>query len=191
MLAEHKLYDCIDALKDGKVILYPTDTIWGLGCDPWHAEAVNKIYAIKQRPRNQPLLLLVDSIEMLRQYVKDLHPRIETLLHFHERPLTIIYRNPVNLPDHILASDGSIGVRICKREICNALIRGFGKPITSTSPNVSGKPTPLNFGEIQSDVISKVEHVLWHPAIDKLIFDSQPSVIASFDDDGQLHFLRE
>jgi L-threonylcarbamoyladenylate synthase len=191
MLAERKLMECTDALKEGKVILYPTDTIWGLGCDPWDEEAVERIYRIKNRKRDQPLLLLVDSLDMLRQYVESIHPRIETLLAFHERPLTLIYPNPKNLPDYLLASDGSIGIRICQSKICCDLIRQFGKPITSTSPNVSGTPAPEHFGEIQSDILSKVEYVLWQPNLDELMGKATPSVIAKFDESGVLEFLRQ
>lgn len=176
------------ALENGGIILYPTDTIWGIGCDATNAEAVEKVYALKQRDRSKPFILLVSSIDMLRKYVERVHPRVETLLVYHERPLTIIYDQPVNLPRNVLAPDGSIGIRIVKDEYCRQLIERFGRPIVSTSANISDEPFPSHFGEISSAVIIGVDHVVKHRQMDKEM--GEPSVVARISDGAELEFLR-
>ena len=177
------------ALRQGKVILYPTDTIWGLGCDATNKSAVERIYEIKKRERNNPLIILVDSISMLKKYVASLHPRIETLLSYHTRPLTIIYSDVQNLPQHILAEDGSAARRICKEAFCKAIIQAFGRPIVSTSANLTGQPYPSNFEEIDPILISEVDHVVSNVTAENL--KGEPSIIASYNKKGELQFLRE
>ncbi|MBK8778456.1 MAG: L-threonylcarbamoyladenylate synthase [Saprospiraceae bacterium] len=130
----------VDILLDGGVILYPTDTIWGLGSDILHQEAVEKIYSLKKRERWQPLILLVSSIDMLKSYAINIHPRLENLLNVHGQPLTVIYDQVMGIPSYLRAKNGSVGIRICTDPYCIQLIEALGRPITSTSANLSGQP---------------------------------------------------
>ncbi len=181
MQAEH-------ILRTGGVILYPTDTIWGIGCDATHAQAIERIYTIKRRRPEKPLLLLADSVEMVRQYVGYIHPRLETLLAYHQRPLTIIYEGARNLPTNLVAPDGTIGIRIAVDAFCQELIRRVGKPLVSTSANISGHPYPTHFGEVSSHILEQMDYVVRYRQWETT--PGQPSVVARVADDGELIFLR-
>ena len=185
-----ELLKAAETLKRGGIILYPTDTIWGLGCDPQNESAMDSLFKLKERPVGQALLLLVNSMEMLKNYVSDIHPRIETLLSHHTRPLTIIYPKAKDLPDYALGQDGSVAIRVVKDGICADLIRRFGGAITSTSANKHGESTPKHFGEIKSDIISGVDQVI---GVDEEDSSNrrEPSVIARYNEKGELDFIRE
>ena len=189
MVNNYDLEPILACLENGGTILYPTDTIWGLGCDATNAEAVAKIYELKGRQPDKPYVLLVSSIEMLKEYVERIHPRVETLLLFHERPLTVIYEKAKNLPAISTGSDGSVAIRVTHDPFCKELIETFGKPIVSTSANVSDEPFPNHFGEISSAIIVGVDYVVKHRTMDKDM--NQPSVIARMDENEELEFLRE
>lgn len=176
-------------LAEGKTILYPTDTIWGLGCDATNEEAVKSIYNLKQRKKDKPFLILVDSLEMLKEYVVDLHPRIETLLHYHNRPLTIIHKQADNLPEISVANDKSVGIRITQDDFCKSIIRKLGKPVTSTSANISNNPPPAFFMEISEKVKSLVDYIV--PIRQEDTTAKEPSVIAKYDEMGELIILRK
>lgn len=178
----------VAALKKGYVILYPTDTIWGLGCDPENASAVKRVYEIKQRPQSQPLILLVDSIEMLKTYVYRIHPRIETLLMHHVQPLTIIYPQGQNLPPHLTTEDGSIGIRVCKDPYCQAVIRHFGKPLISTSANISGDQSPATFSQVTNEVKEMSDYIV--PLNQDIEEAKEASIIATYNHKGELEFIR-
>lgn len=187
-----QLYDLdpvVDTLENGGSILYPTDTTWSIGCDATNPEAVERLFTLKQRERNRPFLLLVSSIEMLRRHVVYIHPRVETLLAYHERPLTIIYDLGKNLPPNTLAADGSIGIRITQDNFCRDLIERFGKPIVACSARIGNGPLPCHFGEISSAVIIGVDHVVRHRQMEKEM--GEPCVVAHLGDDGEFEFLRE
>jgi len=191
MVHDYYLEPILSTLESGGLILYPTDTIWGIGCDATDAEAVERTYALKGRDRTKPLIVLVSSIEMLKNYVRQVHPRLETLLLYHVRPLTIIYKNAMNLPKNVTAPDGSIAIRIPQDKFCKALIETFGKPLIATSANLSREPYPGNFGEISSAIIQGVDKVVKYRQGDKAL--GEPSVIAKLSDPlkGELVFLRE
>lgn len=176
-------------LEDGGLILYPTDTIWGIGCDATDPKAVEKVYELKQRDRNKPLIILVDSIEMMKQYVLHVHPRIDTLLLHHVRPLTVVFDGACNLPANLVSADGSIGIRVVQDDSCKKLITHLGKPIVSTSANLSNEPFPNNFGEISSAIIQGVDYVFKQRRYEKE--PKEPSVIVKAQDNGELIFLRE
>lgn len=178
----------VAALKKGYVILYPTDTIWGLGCDPENAAAVKRVYEIKRRPESQPLVLLVDSIEMLKTFVYRIHPRVETLLMHHVQPLTIIYPHGQNLPPHLITEDGSIGIRVCKDPYCQAVIRHFGKPLISTSANISGDKSPTSFSTISNEVKEMSDYIV--PLYHDDLMEKEPSIIATYNHKGELEFIR-
>ncbi len=179
----------IYTLSIGGTILFPTDTIWGIGCDATNEEAVKKIYAIKNRPKDKPLIILASSTSMVKQYVKQVHPKIETLLMHHQRPLTVIYENAKNLPKPLVSKDNSIGIRIPQDEFCRTLIQKFGKPLVATSANVSDHPFPKSFGEIQSNILKGVDHIV--PYRQNVESKSEPSVIIRLSQKGELEFLRE
>lgn len=188
MYFKDKIEDIITILKNGGSILYPTDTIWGIGCDALSEEAIKKVYQLKERPEDKPLTVLVDSIEMLKKYIPDIHPRVETLHTYHKLPLTLIYENALEFPDLLLGNNRSAGIRIVKDEFCCALIQAFGRPIVSTSANISNEPFPNNFGEISSPILQGVDYVVRHRQEEKN--NPQPSVVARYDQNGELIFLR-
>ena len=184
---EDNFENIIKTLEEGKVILYPTDTIWGLGCDAHNLEAIHKVYDIKKREKDKPLIVLVSDIEMLKKYVNDIHPRIETLLLYHNRPLTLIYKGGINLPD-ILMKNGSIAIRIIKDNVIANLIKEFGKPIVSTSANIAGHPFEGSYEDIEQVVKNSVHYIFKYGRNNSV--GSQPSVIATFNKNGKLKFLR-
>ena len=147
-------------LRNGGTILYPTDTIWGLGCDATNAAAVEKIFKIKARAEIKSLLVLVDSIQMLERYVDNVPEIVYELTSVSENPLTIIYSSGKNLASGVCSVDGSVGIRICYDEFCNELLSRFRKPIVSTSANYSGKPSPENFDSIDKSVIDAADYVV-------------------------------
>lgn len=189
MVQHYDLEPTLSCLADGGLILYPTDTVWGIGCDATNEEAVEKVFELKKRDRSKPFVLLASSIAMLKKYVKRVHPRIETLLLYHSRPLTIIYEKGVDLAKNATAADGSVAIRIPNDVFCRELIERFGKPLVATSANISGTPFPVHFGQISSSVIMGVDKVVKHRQLDKEM--REPSVIARLDREGELVFLRE
>lgn len=176
------------SLQKGGVILYPADTIWGIGCDATNQEAVQQVYAIKGRSHTKPLIVLVSNLDQLYEVVRSVHPRVDTLLHFHERPLTVIYPKAKELYSHLAAPDGTIAVRIVTSGFCHELLDAYGKPLVSTSANHSGEPSPIKFGNISSDILSSVDFAL--PAFTERDLTGRPSVIARYDENGELDFLR-
>lgn len=182
------LADTLEALANGQVILYPTDTVWGIGCDATNSAAVARVLEFKQRPAGQGLIVLVDSLDMLKRHIDYLHPRLQTLLDIHVRPLTMIYPHVVGLDAGVLASDGSAGIRVTKDSYCKALIGSFGKPIVSTSANMPGQPHPTHYGAITSDVLQSVDHVVRHRQRDTEV--REPSVIARWNEQNEIEPIR-
>ena len=178
----------VEALRRGLVILYPTDSIWGLGCDIENRSAVERIYEIKERDKSQPFVLLVSSIEMLKKYVAKIHPRIETLLVYHTLPLTIIYDKPKNLPDYLLSDQGTVAIRVCDEPFCQSVIEKFGKPIVSTSANKSGIAFPVNFKSIEKYILQESDHIVNYRQEEET--ENVPSILARYNHKGELEFLR-
>ena len=176
-------------LKRGGIILYPTDTIWGLGCDATNEKAVNKIYKIKKRKDARSLLILVNSLQTIKLYVDYLPDISSELMERTESPLTIIYPGAKNLALNLINNDGSIGIRITKDEFCSALISRFGKPIVSTSANISDKPYPGNFSEIDEAIKRSVDYIVnWRQ--DEFLL-SKPSKIVKLELNGDFKIIRE
>ena len=148
------------ALKSQKTILYPTDTVWGIGCDATDFDAVAKIYNIKQRVESKSLIILVASLEMLQNYIEEIPKKAIEILRKSTKPTTIIYKNPKGLAKNCIAEDNTIAIRIVQNEFCQELIRQFGKPIVSTSANISGIPTPKSFSEIGSTILDSVDYIV-------------------------------
>lgn len=152
--------NCVETMRKGGVILYPTDTIWGLGCDARNAEAVKRIFNIKKRMSDKSMLLLVDSISSLERIVTDIPEAAEQLIDVAVNPLTIIYDHAIPFPEGVTAADGSVGVRITKEKFSNSLCKALRSPLISTSANVSGQKTPRCFSEITQDIIDQVDYVV-------------------------------
>lgn len=150
----------VEILKNGGIILYPTDTIWGLGCDATQPLAIKRIIKLKGRNNTKNLLLLVSDIDMLREYVERIPPLAIDLMKKHQPPLTIIYPQSKNLPIELLSQDETIGIRIPHHEYSQKLIKEFGKPIVSTSANLSNKPSPTCFNEISKRIKNHVDFIV-------------------------------
>lgn len=147
-------------MNEGGVILYPTDTIWGIGCDATNADAVKRVYDIKQRADSKALLVLVDSTAKVDFYVSEVPAVAWDLIELATRPLTIIYDGARNLAPNLLAEDGSVGIRVTSERFSQELCRRFRKAVVSTSANVSGAPSPRNFSEISEEIKRAVDYVV-------------------------------
>lgn len=154
--------NALKVLRDGGVILYPTDTIWGLGCDATRAEAVRRIYDIKKRADSKSLIVLVNSVTMLSRYVDNPPDIALELAEMTEKPLTVVYDRGRGLAEGVTSDDGSVGVRICSDPFCDELLNAFRKPLVSTSANISGSEAPAAFDEISEEIKAAVDYVcLW------------------------------
>lgn len=186
---ENDIQKCLEVLRKGGIILYPTDTVWGIGCDAKNEKAVQRIYEIKKRTDSKSMIILIDHEDQLNKYVRDVPAVAWDLIELSENPLTIIYDDGGSLAPNVLAEDKSVAIRVCKDEFCKKLIYKLGKPIVSTSANISGEPTPQTFDEI-SDVIKKaVDYVvtLRHHEQKK----SQPSKIIRLRNNGEIKIIRK
>lgn len=179
---------CIEVLQNGGVILYPTDTVWGLGCDATNADAVKKIYSIKKRSDTKSMIVLATSENDISNYVEEVEQRLLQYLKTTEKPTTVIHKNAKGLAENLVAADGSIAIRIGREVFCNELLNAFGKPIVSTSANLSGQPTPSFFKEIDSQIIHSVDYVVSYRQDDET--PHQPSSIIKWID-GEIVVLRK
>lgn len=176
-------------LKEGKVILYPTDTIWGIGCDATNAEAVKRVYEIKKRIDSKSMLVLLDVPEKISLYVKEVPEISWDLVDFAESPLTIIYPGAMRLAQNLIAEDGSIGIRITKEKFSKDLIYKFNKPIVSTSANISGEPSPACFDEISEEIKNSVDYVVKYSQ--NFNQKSKPSGIIKIGLNGEVLIIRK
>ena len=175
----------VDALRQKKIILYPTDTVWGIGGDATDSKVVQKVYHLKQREDHKAMIILISSKEMLESYVESIPNQAASFLES-DRPTTVIYPKGVGLAHNLLGEDSSIGIRIPKYPFCQELIKQFGKPIISTSANISGKPTPLSFESIDTEILDGVDYIV--PLREKT--SNQPSRVVKIDSKGEIHILR-
>lgn len=189
MSFEDDISAALSVLKGNGVILYPTDTIWGVGCDATSQVAVEKIFRIKSRDVNKSLLILVNSQQMLERYVQDIPEAAYELNAVSDDPLTIVYPKGKNLAKGVCSDDGSVGIRICHDEFCNKLITRFRKPIVSTSANFSGKPAPQSFSEIEKSMIDSVDYVVKYRQDDMRKNSASP--VIKFNGDGTIRIIRK
>jgi L-threonylcarbamoyladenylate synthase len=161
MTQEEDIRNAVEVLKKGGVILYPTDTVWGIGCDATNAEAVAKVYAIKKRDDSKALICLVDSDARLQRYVRNVPNIAWDLLDAAVKPTTVILDGAVNLAPNLIAEDGSIALRITKEEFSKALCYRFQKALVSTSANISGEPAAQNYRDISEELLNAVDYVCW------------------------------
>ena len=186
MVQDSILNNTLRTLKKGGLILFATDTIWGIGCDATDPIAVKKVYDLKKRDPNKPFILIADSLEMVKDYVEEVHPKIETLLEYHTRPLTVVYEQNKNLPKEVVAKDGSVAFRVVQSSFCKEIIKAFGKPLVATSANISNAPFPTSLGTISSDVIEGVDYVV----SDDSRLTHSPSVMVRVLGNDELEFIR-
>lgn len=177
-----------EILSRGGVILYPTDTIWGIGCDATNEAAVKRIYEIKQRADSKSMLVLIDSPDYLDYYVDDLPEIALNLIEVADKPLTIIYSGAKNLAPNLIAGDGSIGIRITKEKFSQGLCVRFKKPVVSTSANISGMPSPGNFSEIDENIKKSVDYIVNFRREEKN--NPEPSGIIKLGKGGEIKIIR-
>ena len=184
---EKDIQECLTVLNNGGIILYPTDTVWGIGCDATNVKAVQKVFELKHRADNKALIVLVTEEQDILQYVAAPDMEIFDYLASNEKPTTVIYKGAIGLADPLLAQDGSVGIRICQDRFCRQLIKRFQKPIVSTSANISGQPTPMRFTEIEPTLMNRVDYtVQWRQDDEK---EGQPSRIIRWEN-GKVEVIR-
>lgn len=186
---ENEVETALQSLRNGGVILYPTDTVWGLGCDATNEEAVKKIYNIKQRDDSKSLIILVADERDILQYVSAPDLAVFSFIEEQERPTTVIFEGAVHLPDALVAADGSIAIRIVRDSFCRHLIRRLRRPLVSTSANKSGQPSPAFFDQITEDVTLQVDHIVNWRQDDYT--PAQPSQIIKWIGEGEYQVIRK
>ncbi|MGN1265564.1 MAG: L-threonylcarbamoyladenylate synthase [Muribaculaceae bacterium] len=179
---------CIEVLKKGGLILYPTDTIWGIGCDATNETAVKRVYDLKKRADNKAMLVLLDSVDHLDHYVIDVPEMAYELLDVAVKPLTIIYDGAYNIAKNLLGEDDSVGIRVSHEKFSQTLCARFGKPIVSTSANISGKPSPAVFKDIDEAIKQGVDYVVEYRRDDNAVHSS--SNIIKLSADGTFKIIR-
>ena len=181
-------HEALQHLRQGDILLYPSDTIWGLGCDARNEKALDKIIDLKQRPDNKSFIVLISKIEQLSEYVIEVPEIAWNLVEFAEKPLTVIYPKGKSLPAKLMGEDGSIAIRLVKDEFCKGLVYKFERGIISTSANISGQPSPLKFDDISPEIISGVDYILHNPKGENK--NPQPSQIVKLGLGGEFEFIR-
>ena len=184
---ETDIEKCLQVLKNGGLILYPTDTVWGIGCDATNEKAVERVYALKKRPDEKAMIVLMADEREVLQYVASPDLHVFDYLQETKKPTTVIYHGAIGLADNLVAQDGSIAIRICNEEFCRHLIKRFRKPVVSTSANISGKPTAKIFTDIEDEIKDGVDYVVNYRQDDKTI--AAPSSVIKWDN-GKLEVLR-
>ena len=174
------IQQALEVLRKGGIILYPTDTVWGIGCDATNPEAVAKVYEIKRRADSKSLVLLASDMDMICRYVKEVPEMAIQLVEVNDKPMTIIYPGAVTgqygLAQNTVAEDGTVGIRIPMMDFCQQLVARLGRPLVSTSANISGEPTPKKYAEISEEIRSAVDHVV-DPSLEKGATGQSSSII--------------
>ena len=181
--------NAVEVLRKGGIILYPTDTIWGIGCDATNPDAVKRVYEIKQREDSKALICLVDSANRMQRYFRNVPDVAWDLIEYAEKPLTLILDNAVNVAPNLLAEDGSLGMRVTKEQFSQQLCYRFQKAIVSTSANISGEPSPKSFYDIPEAITSKVDYIVQFARGRKT--DGKPSSIIKLAADGAVSVIRK
>ena len=186
---EEDIKQCVRELTQGGTILYPTDTIWGIGCDALNEEAIEKVFDLKNRPAKKSCIILLAEARDILKYVAAPPPDIIDIVEGFEQPTTVIYQQAVDLPEKAVAEDGSVAIRVVKEAFCKALIKRYGRPIISTSANVSGAASPTSFPDISSFIKARVDYVVHYRQHDLLA--ARPSRIIKINGDGSQEIIRE
>ncbi len=188
MNINQEILNAFEVIKNGGIILYPTDTVWGIGCDATNEEAVQKIYALKQREESKSMICLMNGEKMMYNVFKDIPEVAWQILDLSENPTTLILDNPRNVAPNLIAPDKTLGIRLVKEPFCFKLMERMKKPLVSTSANISGQPTPKSFKEISPEIIKGVDYVvnLHHDKVCK-----NPSTIIKLGLDSQVKVIRK
>ena len=189
MTREEDIRKAVEVLRKGGVILYPTDTVWGIGCDATNSEAVNRVYDIKQRDDSKALICLVDSDARLQRYIRKVPDVAWQLLDCCDKPTTVILDGAVNLAENLIAEDGSVGIRITQEPFSKELCFRFQKALVSTSANISGEPAAQNYPDIDPKIIEAVDYVCWSRRQEHK--PHKPSSIIKLTEDGQVTIIRK
>lgn len=183
------LKKAVEVLKSGGIILYPTDTIWGIGCDATNAEAVQRIYEIKKREDTKSMLVLMENPALLDRYVDDVPEVAWELVEITTTPLTVIYPNAKNLAQNLIAEDGSVGIRFTKEKFTAQLLQRFRRPLVSTSANISGENSPAFFDEISEEIKTQVDYIVEYRQDETTL--AQPSSIIKLGSGGRIDIIRK
>lgn len=177
----------LEHLKKGNLILYPTDTVWGIGCDATNADAVARIYKLKNREESKAMLCLVSDIKMLEKHIDTVPEAAYTILQYADKPTTIIYDSPAGVAENLIGEDNTLGIRVVAKGFAHQLIRKYRKPIVSTSANKSGEITPRNFKEISPDILAGVDYIV---NLQNEKSQAKPSSVIRIKSDGQVQVIR-
>ena len=188
MLFDDDIKECISVLQKGGTILYPTDTVWGIGCDATNEKAVEKIFTIKKRNEEKSMIILVAEEKDILQFTNHPDPVIFDYIKGVHKPTTVIYEGAKNLAPNLVNKDGSVGIRIVKDNFCRELIKLFGKPIVSTSSNISGYPPPVFFEDIDMEIKNGVDYIVQHRQDD--LTPSWPSTVIKLSTEGNIQIIR-
>lgn len=188
-MIQNEIKKALEVLISGGVILYPTDTIWGLGCDATNEAAVQKLLELKNRPEHKSLIVLLDNDNKLQSYVKEIPEVAYDLIEYAEKPLTIIFDAAKNLAPSVINKDGSVGIRIVKHDFCSPLIQRFRKPLVSTSANLSGEASPKNFDDIDDAIKAGVDYIVDFEQEKRQ--HGAPSTIIKLGESGLFNFIRK
>jgi L-threonylcarbamoyladenylate synthase len=180
--------NAIATLKKGGLILYATDTVWGIGCDATHPDAIERIYKLKKRVNDKSLICLVADLNMLEQYVEKVPKAAYDVIKFSVTPTTIVYDDPIRISENLVAADNSMAIRIVEDDFCKKLIRKFRRPLVSTSANLSGEKTPLSFQEISKEILEGVDYIV---NVHKEKKSDRSSTIIKIKNDGTVKVIRE
>lgn len=184
----NEIKETLEHLQAGEVILYPTDTIWGLGCDATNAAAIADIYKLKQRDDSKSLIILLAEAKDIFQYVANPHPDIVGIVQSFTKPTTVIYDQAIGLPDNLVNKDGTIAIRVTKDPFCKSLIKRLKKPLVSTSANISGEPSPLSFSDVSEQIKNGAGYIV--PLRQDEVSDVPPSSIIRIFEDGKQTVIR-
>jgi L-threonylcarbamoyladenylate synthase len=188
MYFEDDIENCVRVLNDGGIILYPTETVWGIGCDPTNEQAISKIFKLKQRNESKSMIILVAEEDDILNYTNQGTVKFYDYLKGISKPTTVIYQHAKNLSEKVIAEDGSVAIRVVKDKFCKELIKLFGKPLVSTSSNISGFPSPTLFTDIDILIKSGVDYIVHHRQDETE--PGQPSAIVKINDDGSYITIR-
>ena len=184
----NEVNESLGVIKRGGLLLYPTDTVWGIGCDATNADAIDKIYALKKRKESKALICLVSDMKMLNQFVEEIPEVAYNILKYADQPTTIIYDKPIRVAENLVGEDNTLGIRIVQDEFCRSLIKKMGRPLVSTSANISGEKTPMRFPEISQPILEEVDYIV---NLQRKHKSTKSSTIIRLSNDGQVKVLRK
>ena len=185
---DQEIQAALEVIKKGGTILYPTDTVWGIGCDSTNASAVEKVYKLKRRSEQKALICLVSDVKMLEQYVYEVPEVAYDILEHADKPTTIIYDKPIGVAENLVAEDDTLAIRVTSDQFCQQLIRKMRRPLVSTSANISGEKTPESFAQISPEILNGVDYVV---NLQRSKMTSRPSAIIKLSNNGIVKVIRK